>query len=134
MNGHNVCVMAYGQTSSGKSYTMLGSAGNSGMIMRACDKIFKQCKDDLIELQTHTTIQFSMIEVYNDDVYDMLVSEKVSNNEVYNPTSAVAVHRRLPIRHVRNTVTIEGLIEYDVTNTSEIASLLSLGMFPSPYR
>ena len=126
LNGHNVCVLAYGQTTSGKSYTMLGSAGNAGMIMRACDRIFRQCQDDLLELQTQTAVHFSMMEVYNDEVFDMLVQEKHADKELYNPTSAVAPHRSLAVRHVRNTVSIEGLTEYDVSSCSEVAALLAL--------
>lgn len=38
--GYNTCLMAYGQTSAGKTYTMMGAEGDPGLIPRLCADLF----------------------------------------------------------------------------------------------
>ena len=44
MEGYNVCVMAYGQTASGKTYTMIGDDKNPGLYFSAVDEIYRIMK------------------------------------------------------------------------------------------
>ena len=41
MNGFNATVIAYGQTSSGKTHTMIGNEKERGIITKSIDDIFK---------------------------------------------------------------------------------------------
>ncbi|KAK4298081.1 hypothetical protein Pmani_029555 [Petrolisthes manimaculis] len=89
--GYNTCLFAYGQTNSGKSYTMLGeesvSQPNSGMsvtagvIPRFCRELFDRAH--LLHLQNppknqlpqnHVEVEVSYIEIYNERIYDLLGS------------------------------------------------------------
>ena len=38
--GYNICIFAYGQTGAGKSYTMMGSRTDPGLIPRLCNELF----------------------------------------------------------------------------------------------
>ncbi|XP_073279650.1 kinesin-like protein KIN-14L [Primulina huaijiensis] len=75
MDGYNVCILAYGQTGSGKTYTMCGSSGGSTME----SGISYSALNDLFELSdqrkdiTKYEIQVQMVEIYNEQVHDLLV-------------------------------------------------------------
>lgn len=40
--GYNICIFAYGQTGAGKSYTMMGSRSDPGLIPRLCNELFSR--------------------------------------------------------------------------------------------
>ena len=40
--GYNTCLFAYGQTSAGKSYSMMGEDDNPGLIPRVSQALFDQ--------------------------------------------------------------------------------------------
>lgn len=76
MNGLNGTIFAYGQTNSGKTYTMQGSGtieeggGNSGGIVHmAARDIFSRISKDP---QRIFLIRVSFIEIYNEEVRDLL--------------------------------------------------------------
>lgn len=81
LDGSNICVLAYGQTSSGKTHTMRGSLEGDidlGIIPRAISRIF--CKKQA------QPISLSFIEVYNECVYDLFgdVTESLQVREMQN--------------------------------------------------
>ena len=47
IQGFNSTIFAYGQTASGKTHTMLGSADEPGVIWRSVNSIFEQASSDL---------------------------------------------------------------------------------------
>ncbi|KAL9928266.1 CENP-meta isoform 1-T1 [Glossina fuscipes fuscipes] len=69
IEGFNGTIFAYGQTSSGKTYTMMGDEENPGVMVLAAKEIFK-------EIQQHSDRQFLLrvgyIEIYNERIYDLL--------------------------------------------------------------
>jgi kinesin family protein C1 len=83
LDGYRVAIFAYGQTGGGKTYTMEGPQGakgdthSAGIIPRTVDLIFAEMK----EMHTRGwTFQahISMIEVYNENVYDLLAAKSGS--------------------------------------------------------
>ncbi|XP_050076438.1 chromosome-associated kinesin KIF4A [Anopheles maculipalpis] len=78
--GYNATILAYGQTSSGKTYTMgtnfTGETGDDmGVIPRVIDDIFRMIDDrtdGALCANRDTSISCSFIEVYQDNVYDLL--------------------------------------------------------------
>lgn len=68
LDGYNVCIFCYGQTGSGKTYTM---SSVDGMIPRATHMIYETVKS-LEEKSWTYTMEGSFIEVYNEELHDLL--------------------------------------------------------------
>lgn len=74
IDGYNVCLMAYGQTGAGKTYTMNGTPDDPGVNRRAIAELLQMInKDDKLEVQLSATLA----EVYNENVYDLLSAKRV---------------------------------------------------------
>ena len=80
LDGYNVCVFAYGQTGSGKTFTMEGGEDEeeeeqAGMIPRTIRRIF-EAKEQLKEKSWAYRLHASFLEIYNEDIRDLLATEK----------------------------------------------------------
>lgn len=72
LDGYNVCIFCYGQTGSGKTHTM---SSEDGMIPRATHQIYESAK--ALEEQGWTySMEGSFVEVYNEDIHDLLNSSR----------------------------------------------------------
>jgi len=72
VDGYNSTIMCYGQTSSGKTFTMTGSTQNykyRGIIPRAINNIFAEVGG---RFDTQIAVKVSYIEIYNELLFDML--------------------------------------------------------------
>nr|XP_060633107.1 kinesin-like protein KIF28P [Anolis sagrei ordinatus] len=68
--GYNATLLAYGQTGSGKSYSMIGYGANRGIIPVVCEELFKSIQNQ--EKNKQYQVTFSMLEIYNEQVTDLL--------------------------------------------------------------
>ncbi|XP_064366247.1 kinesin-like protein KIF28 [Dromaius novaehollandiae] len=68
--GYNATLLAYGQTGSGKSYSMIGYGANRGIVPVVCEELFKAIQNQ--EENKQYQITFSMLEIYNEQVIDLL--------------------------------------------------------------
>ena len=114
MEGFNGTVFAYGQTSSGKTHTMLGpsieDAQERGMIPRMVSLVFGQILAAPNEIEF--TVKVSMIEIYMEKIRDLLDPSRTD----------------LKIREDKKRgVYIEDVMETCVTEESEVYNLLHLG-------
>lgn len=73
--GFNVCLLAYGQTSSGKTYTMMGDETQPGVIPSLIKDILKQM-DISINQKVQCELTFSYMEIYNEQVIDLLSKDQ----------------------------------------------------------
>nr|XP_033513208.1 kinesin-like protein KIN-14P isoform X1 [Nicotiana tomentosiformis]XP_033513209.1 kinesin-like protein KIN-14P isoform X1 [Nicotiana tomentosiformis]XP_033513210.1 kinesin-like protein KIN-14P isoform X1 [Nicotiana tomentosiformis]XP_033513212.1 kinesin-like protein KIN-14P isoform X1 [Nicotiana tomentosiformis] len=77
LDGYNVCIFAYGQTGSGKTYTMTGAdratEENLGVNYRALNDLFTISQMRGSTFTYEITVQ--MIEIYNEQVRDLLSSD-----------------------------------------------------------
>nr|NP_001260380.1 CENP-meta, isoform D [Drosophila melanogaster]AGB92915.1 CENP-meta, isoform D [Drosophila melanogaster] len=69
MQGFNGTIFAYGQTSSGKTYTMMGDEQNPGVMVLAAKEIFQQISS---ETERDFLLRVGYIEIYNEKIYDLL--------------------------------------------------------------
>jgi len=70
--GYNGTIFAYGQTGTGKTYTMVGEFGdeiNKGIIPRAFDYIFENVKQDK---EYKYNIKISFIQIYLEHIQDLI--------------------------------------------------------------
>ncbi|EMP37483.1 Protein ELYS [Chelonia mydas] len=71
--GYNATLLAYGQTGSGKSYSMIGYGANRGIIPVVCEELFKPIQN---QKNKQYQVTFSMLEIYNEQVIDLLSEAK----------------------------------------------------------
>ncbi|KAF8125154.1 P-loop containing nucleoside triphosphate hydrolase protein [Boletus edulis] len=75
MEGYNAVIFAYGQTASGKTFTLSGSEDQPGIIPRAMKDVFSHIR------RTPTReylLRCSYLEIYNETIYDLLSPPSVS--------------------------------------------------------
>jgi len=73
IDGYNVCILAYGQTGSGKTFTMEGPPDQPGVNTRALQELFAVTTHRGSAEGYNYQIEVSIMEIYNDKVYDLLV-------------------------------------------------------------
>ncbi|KAJ7185888.1 kinesin-like protein [Mycena filopes] len=75
LSGVTVTIFAYGVTSSGKTYTMQGPRDDPGVIPRVVEDLFAKTTASA-SATDKTDITVSYMEIYKDDVYDLLVTRE----------------------------------------------------------
>ncbi|GAA5932975.1 uncharacterized protein JCM15063_002258 [Sporobolomyces koalae] len=127
LDGMNATVLAYGQTSSGKSYTMgtdrVGddeqdsNPDRQGITPRAVAEIFDRMRDSELYSgggSTYTA-KVSYVEIYNEDLIDLLAGDAD-----VRPTVQIREDKQ-------GNIIWSGLREVKVTNAQEVMHLLSAG-------
>src|SRR4051794_40141022 len=83
--GYNVTILAYGQTSSGKTHTM-GTNDNSsipseskGIIPRAMETLFSLMNFSQYKSRQFT-IKVSFVEIYNEELIDLLSEQNIDED------------------------------------------------------
>ena len=76
LDGYNVCIFAYGQTGTGKTFTMEGTQQNRGVNYRTLEELFKVAEE---RSDTFTySLSVSVLEVYNEQIRDLLATSPTS--------------------------------------------------------
>ncbi|XP_039882970.1 centromere-associated protein E isoform X7 [Simochromis diagramma] len=70
VEGYNGTIFAYGQTSSGKTFTMMGTSRTPGVIPQAVEDVFQSIKNFP---KKEFLLRVSYMEIYNETVTDLLV-------------------------------------------------------------
>ncbi|KAE8678189.1 Transducin/WD40 repeat-like superfamily protein isoform 1 [Hibiscus syriacus] len=106
LDGHNACVFAYGQTGTGKTFTMDGTMDQPGIVPRALKELFQQVSSNK---SSSFTFSMSMLEVYLGNLRDLLASKPASRD---NETVAKC---NLNIQtDPKGSVEIEGLTQVEI--------------------
>ena len=110
LNGINATCFTYGMTGSGKTYTILGdfyktSTGEKGISELAIEFLFSK-------MQKNHTIKMSYLEIYNEQVKDLLVDH-------FSPLIIVED----PIKGV----TVPGLTEYTIESPKSLLNYIRYG-------
>jgi len=75
-----VCIFAYGQSGTGKTFTMNGSEEMPGLVPRAMTRIFEDVAERVDNYQHDCFI--SMIEIYNETIRDLLRDPKADTSKI----------------------------------------------------
>lgn len=70
LQGYNGTILTFGQTSSGKTYTMIGNQQTTGVIEMAIDDILESTSNE------KRVLRVGYIEVYNEKIFDLLDEKK----------------------------------------------------------
>ncbi|CAA6659485.1 unnamed protein product [Spirodela intermedia] len=73
MDGYNVSIFAYGQTRSGKTYTMEGSSHDRGLYVRSFEELFDLSVSDTTS-RSHYDFYVTAFELHNEQVRDLLLA------------------------------------------------------------
>jgi centromeric protein E len=112
LQGYHGCIFTYGQTASGKTFTMNGSAKSPGLIPHASFDLFEMAaamKDRVF------CIKLAYLELYREQVLDLL-----------NPDTSASAAIKILYDPKVGTV-IQGLLEEEVTTPQQIMMLLQRG-------
>ncbi|KAM7451352.1 Kinesin-like protein kif16b [Porites harrisoni] len=115
--GYNACLFAYGQTSAGKTYTMMGTSEEIGLIPRICKGLFRYI-DQNTSLNSSFRTEVSYLEIYNEHVRDLLRPQKLKKLPQQN----------LKVReHPKEGPYVEGLTKQHVSDLDSIEVLIEQG-------
>ncbi|KAF9625457.1 hypothetical protein IFM89_023052 [Coptis chinensis] len=73
LDGFNVCIFAYGQTGTGKTFTMEGTPESRGVHYRTLEELFRISEERSCTMKYDLSV--SMLEVYNEKIRDLLVED-----------------------------------------------------------
>ncbi|KAL2143837.1 hypothetical protein VTI28DRAFT_9979 [Corynascus sepedonium] len=113
LSGYNCTIFAYGQTGTGKTYTMSGDltesmgmlSDNAGIIPRVLQALFNK-----LELEEQeNSVRCSFIELYNEELRDLLSSDDNAKLKIYDDTS----------RKGHSTTMVQGMEERYILNAGE---------------
>ncbi|KAI5122950.1 hypothetical protein M0805_006831 [Coniferiporia weirii] len=137
LKGYNCTLFAYGQTGTGKTYTMQGDVsltplGNpsaqAGMIPRVLFKLFHQ----LDSSGSDYSVKVSYVELYNEELRDLLASEFTAPTGTAQPMSMSAPKENQGGLKIfddssKKGVLIQGLEEIPVKDFNDALALLAKG-------
>ncbi|AQZ15024.1 KIP2 (YPL155C) [Zygosaccharomyces parabailii] len=136
MEGFNATVFAYGMTGSGKTFTMMGTEEELGLIPLSVAYLFSRVMEESLQNDDRYEIAVSYLEIYNEKVYDLLDCE----NEVKplaTSSSRMLVHvgargPRTPIElklreDSKYGVKIVGLTEKRCESSDELLKWIRIG-------
>ncbi|XP_031496787.1 kinesin-like protein KIN-14U isoform X3 [Nymphaea colorata] len=113
LDGHNVCIFAYGQTGTGKTFTMEGTSDCPGIVPRAIKTLLHQAS---IDKAAAFKFSLSMVEVYMGNLKDLL-GHKPSTRMVDSSCFSRSSLNMQTDAH--GAVEIDGLTELTVTDFAQ---------------
>ncbi|KAL4559376.1 hypothetical protein LXL04_031514 [Taraxacum kok-saghyz] len=108
LQGRNGSVFCYGATGAGKTFTMLGTAENPGVMVLAIKDLFYKVRQRSYD--GNHVVHLSYLEVYNETVRDLL-----------------SPGRPLVLREDKQGIMAAGLTQYRAYSTDEVMVLLQQG-------
>lgn len=112
LDGYNATVFAYGATGCGKTYTILGTPEDPGIIFLTMQELYKRI-DNLSETKIFD-VSLSFLEIYNETIRDLL-----------NPT---ADHKKLILREdVNQKISVSNLSSHKPNSVEDVMQLLIIG-------
>ncbi|XP_010531348.1 PREDICTED: kinesin-like protein KIN-14A isoform X2 [Tarenaya hassleriana] len=112
LDGYNVCIFAYGQTGTGKTFTMEGTPQNRGVNYRTLEQLFEVAKERRETVSYNISV--SVLEVYNEQIRDLLATSPGSKKLEIKQSPEGSHH-------------VPGLVEAKVESINEVWNVLQAG-------
>ena len=106
--GFNSTVFTFGETGTGKTYTMLGDSNNKGIIYLSLNDIFNYMNNN--NLINNYYLSISYIEIYNENIIDLLNENNI-----------------LKIVEKKNETILQNLTKIKVSDIKEAIKIIELG-------
>lgn len=123
LNGFNCTLFAYGQTGTGKTYTMSGDITDTlpipeaaGIIPRVLHTLFARLGEDEAEKSEHS-VKCSFIELYNEELRDLLASDDHTKLKIFDEAN----------KNGRTTTLVQGMEESHIKSAAKGIKLLRDG-------
>ncbi|KAI1751835.1 P-loop containing nucleoside triphosphate hydrolase protein [Xylaria castorea] len=121
LSGYNCTIFAYGQTGTGKTYTMSGDmedtfgllSDEAGIIPRVLYSLFKKLDKE----GTESFVKCSFIELYNEELRDLMSVEENAKLKIFDDAS----------RKGHATTVVQGMEESHIRNAAEGIKILQEG-------
>ncbi|CCW64911.1 unnamed protein product [Phytomonas sp. EM1] len=108
-----LCFLAYGHTNSGKTHTIAGGNGETGILTLCVEELIR--KSGIVEI--------SMVEVYMEEVYDLLADGKVRQiRRHYGPQGTTIVVENLFTRSIVSLAQWEAVTKYGMRSRRTAAT------------
>ncbi|TVY28005.1 Kinesin-like protein [Lachnellula hyalina] len=119
--GYNCTIFAYGQTGTGKTYTMSGDMNETfgmlsdaaGIIPRALHSLFRKLEIDDAEC----SVKCSFIELYNEELRDLISPDDIAKLKIYDDNS----------KKGHSSTIVQGMEESHIKSATEGIKLLQAG-------
>ena len=114
--GYNCTIFAYGQTGTGKTYTMSGDmtetygllSDAAGIIPRVLHRLFDRLGDEQNE-KHESSVKCSFIELYNENLKDLLAADEGAKLKIYDE----------PSKSGRTTTLVQGMEETHIKTAAK---------------
>jgi kinesin family protein 11 len=123
LDGFNCTIFAYGQTGTGKTYTMSGDITDiqptpdaAGIVPRVLFSLFNKLGDDEGEQSEHS-VKCSFIELYNEELRDLLSADDATKLKIYDEAN----------KNGRTSTMVQGMEETHIKSASNGIKLLREG-------
>ncbi|KAI0975389.1 P-loop containing nucleoside triphosphate hydrolase protein [Xylaria arbuscula] len=121
LSGYNCTIFAYGQTGTGKTYTMSGDmdetfgllSDEAGIIPRVLHSLFRKLDNE----ETESFVKCSFIELYNEELRDLMSAEENAKLKIFDDAS----------RKGHATTVVQGMEEAHISSAAEGIKLLQEG-------
>lgn len=124
MRGYESTVFAYGQTGTGKTYTMEGDITDEekmGVIPRASKELFDRLAG---EQYFDTRVTVSYLEIYNEELGDLLANKSTKSGKPSIKLQIVDGGKGKPGQNKGKGVHCQGLTEIEVTGSGDVLKTL----------
>ncbi|KAF4549725.1 Kinesin motor domain-containing protein 5 [Elsinoe fawcettii] len=122
VSGFNCTIFAYGQTGTGKTYTMSGDITDmqplpeaAGIIPRVLYSLFDRLGED----EGESSVKCSFIELYNEELRDLLSQEENAKLKIYDDNS----------KKGQTTTLVQGMEESHIKSATKGLELLKQGSY-----
>ncbi|KAL4438108.1 hypothetical protein ABPG74_016887 [Tetrahymena malaccensis] len=112
LDGYNSTIFMYGQTTSGKTFTMLGDMDNPGVLPYSLHDIFDEMEKRKKEQEVEYQVLVSYIEIYNEQIND-LINPGMTNLRIHDDPKIGPI--------------VQGMKQCEVTNFNEAIILMRFG-------